>query len=195
MLFSFPMIAMFAWGPAPASYGPVGYTSVATAPTEQVIAQGQMTIVSDDENTRINRQWIEDAISPRPRIFYQVRIQQRIRIRIPRRASRGRQNLSSTSTAQSQKWKTRKIGKCISMNGISGVQISAKENRLVLYMRDSSVIRAELEKNCPARSFYSGFYLEQSSDGQLCIDRDFLLARSGQQCQLDKIRQLVPDDD
>ncbi len=181
MLFSLPMIAMLAWSAMPPGKG---------------VAHGYMTRVSVDDNARINRQFIEQAISPRPNILYQVRIEQRIRIRIPRRNGNSRQTLASLpeQSVERPKMKARKIGKCIAMNGISGVQINASENRLMLYMRDRSIIRADLEKNCPARSFYSGFYLEQSADGQLCVERDLLLARSGQQCELDKIRKMVVDD-
>ena len=194
------MIAMIAWGSVPAEFAPAEFAPADVTVDNNLSAENRSsgrkaTIASDDENIRMNRQWIEDAISPRPRIYFQMRIQQRIRIRIPRRAPpSGRQKRTPDPQANPDKWETRKIGKCVPMNGIEGVQISAKQNRLLFYMRDRSIIRAELEKNCPARSFYSGFYLEQSADGQLCVERDFLLARSGQQCQLDKIRQLVPDD-
>jgi hypothetical protein len=57
------------------------------------------------------------------------------------------------------------------------------------------MVTAELERTCHARDFYSGFYLERNSDGMVCVDRDTLLSRSGTNCKLSRIRQLVPADD
>ena len=123
----------------------------------------------------------------------QMRIERRVVIRIPRTTS-SRQPLSDIRTGQlSRNWEERKIGKCLTMNSIAGVQI-ASNDQMLLYLRDRRVIRAQLEKACRARDFYSGFYLEQSKDGRLCVERDVLHARSGNKCELKRIRQLVPKD-
>ncbi|MEM1132069.1 MAG: hypothetical protein AAGH53_03960 [Pseudomonadota bacterium] len=123
----------------------------------------------------------------------QMRIERRVVIRIPRTTS-NRQPLSDIRTGQlSRNWEERKIGKCLTMNSIAGVQI-ASNDQMLLYLRDRRVIRAQLEKACRARDFYSGFYLEQSKDGRLCVERDVLHARSGNKCELKRIRQLVPKD-
>ena len=138
------------------------------------------------------RSWV-NAIQ-RQEIQRQVRIERRITIRIPR-TSRSRTPLSAINQTQlSKSWKEKKIGKCLPMKSIAGVQISGS-NQLLLYTNDRRMIRARLEKVCRARDFYSGFYLEQSKDGKLCVDRDVLQARSGAKCELERIRQLVPDDD
>lgn len=87
----------------------------------------------------------------------------------------------------------RKVGKCLAIGGIGGVQPD-RGSRLLLYMRDRRLIVAELERSCRAKDFYSGFYLARTPDGQLCVDRDTLLSRSGMNCKLTRLRQLVESD-
>lgn len=182
MMFTYPLLALF---------------SFSAAPADDVVLEGKMEKLTAEERNELPLDQIMSNVTMQPMVIYQVRIERRIRIRIPRRTSTRRSSFSSLADTPRTppKWKARKIGNCIPMNGIAGVQISTTENRLMLYMRDSRIIRADLEKACRARDFYSGFYLEQSKDGQLCVDRDVLLTRSGSRCELDRIRQLVPDDD
>jgi hypothetical protein len=84
----------------------------------------------------------------------------------------------------------RRMGKCIPIGNIAGVQPNGG-NDLILYLRDRRMVRAQLERECRARDFYSGFYLSRSSDGRLCVDRDVLQSRSGANCKLSELRQLV----
>jgi hypothetical protein len=88
----------------------------------------------------------------------------------------------------------RNIGRCVPVTSISGVQPDSG-GRLILFLRDRRMISAVLERACRARDFYSGFYIERTSDGQLCVDRDTLLSRSGANCKLTRIRQLVDADE
>jgi len=165
-----------------ANAGPAG--AVAPPVTEAPIATSE----ADEQHKR----W--QSVLRQPQIHRQVRIERRITIRIPRSSS-SRLPLSSINQRRlSNEWKEKKIGKCLPMKTIAGVQVSGS-NQLLLYTTDRRIIRARLEKVCRARDFYSGFYLEQSADGQLCIDRDILQARSGSKCELERIRQLIPDDD
>ena len=121
--------------------------------------------------------------------WHQVRIQQRVIVRVSPR--RSRQSLIATLPSQRpEAFVERKIGKCLSLNDIVAVQSDA--SRLLLYTRDRRMISAQLEKSCRPRDFYSGFYVEPSKDGKLCIDRDNLRSRSGVSCQLSRIRQLIP---
>ena len=69
--------------------------------------------------------------------------------------------------------------------------IPYRGNRLVLYLRDQRMISVNLEKSCRARDFYSGFYVEKSKDGRLCVDRDKLQSRTGARCEVEAMRQLV----
>jgi hypothetical protein len=86
------------------------------------------------------------------------------------------------------------MGRCVSVSNISGVQPD-NGGRLILFLRDRRMVSAVLERACRARDFYSGFYIERTTDGQLCVDRDTLLSRSGANCKLTRIRQLVDADE
>ena len=86
------------------------------------------------------------------------------------------------------------MGKCVPIRGISSVQIS-RQDRLLLIMRDHRIVSAKLEKSCNVRDFYSGFYVEDSEDGNLCVGRDTLHSRAGVTCELSKLHRLVPADD
>lgn len=120
----------------------------------------------------------------------QVRIEQRIVIRIaPMSASR-----RLPAPAREEGWRERKVGKCVPMQNIARVGIENSE-RLLLRMRNGAIIRASLDKSCRARDFYSGFYVERSRDGRLCVERDMLLSRSGASCSLSRLRRLQPADD
>lgn len=138
------------------------------------------------------------TLDPAPRAMAQVRIEQRIIIRVPR------QSLSQSSlmpvppprrvpVPEPPRFERRKVGKCLAMRDVTGVRV-VNDDMLVLFMRDQRMIEAELEKSCSAREFYQGFYMERSGDGRLCVDRDLLQARSGSKCGVEKLRQLVPED-
>ena len=126
----------------------------------------------------------------------QVRYEQRIIVRIPRRSVTSPVSSAVPTSRRDpaplpRKWTERKAGKCLTVNQIAGVQITG-DNRLLLFMRDRRVMRAELEKSCQASSFYSGFYVERSKDGKLCVERDMLHARSGAKCEMQRLREVVP---
>lgn len=126
----------------------------------------------------------------------QVSIEQRVIIRItPRAPGRATADMFSGMPSEpvTMHFSERKIGKCLPISSIAGVQPD-RANRLFLYTRDRRIIGAELEQTCRARDFYSGFYIANSDDGRLCIDRDELQSRSGANCKLTRIRQLIPDD-
>lgn len=130
-----------------------------------------------------------------PESAWQVRIEQRMTIRISPRASRPVTPDMFVALPDEDDWSNfteRKIGKCLPIGAIAGVQPS-RDSRLLLFLRDRRIVAAELERACRARDFYSGFYLARTSDGQICVDRDTLLSRSGMNCKLTRIRQLVED--
>ncbi|MCT2400652.1 hypothetical protein [Novosphingobium mangrovi (ex Huang et al. 2023)] len=130
-------------------------------------------------------------VEPEP--AWQVHIEQRMQIRItPRAPARMPPDMyvGIPEGDISVQFTERKMGKCLPVSGIAGVQPD-RGSRLLLYMRDRRLVVAELERSCRARDFYSGFYLAKTRDGQLCVDRDRLLSRSGMNCKLTRIRQLV----
>lgn len=125
----------------------------------------------------------------------QVRIEQQMTIRITPRPQPARPNmlLDLPDREIGPRFLERNIGKCVKASGIAGVQ-PGDGNRLLLFMRDRRVVSAQLERACRSRDFYSGFYLSRSNDGQLCVDRDTLLSRSGANCKLTRMRQLIETD-
>jgi hypothetical protein len=139
-----------------------------------------------------------DTLEPTPPSTAQVRIEQRIIIRVPRQ-SLSRSSLMPMApprrmpAPEPPRFDRRKVGKCVAMRDVTGVRV-IDDDMLVLFMRDQRMIEAELEKSCSAREFYQGFYMERSGDGRLCVDRDLLQARSGSKCEVNKLRQLVPED-
>jgi hypothetical protein len=125
-------------------------------------------------------------------VVRQVRIEQRVVIRIAPQPPAARQDLLADLPQRETRPRFEERGKekCVALAGIAGVQ-TGSGNRLVLYLRDRRMISVNLEKSCRARDFYSGFYVEKNKDGRLCVDRDKLQSRTGARCQVDTMRELV----
>jgi hypothetical protein len=125
-------------------------------------------------------------------VAFQVRVQPRVIIRIPRQTAVST-NVGSNSAGKiaAVRYKETKIGKCVVMNRLVGSRPGVKES-LDLVTRDGALIRAYLGHGCRAREFYAGAYMERALDGKLCVDRDLLHARTGAKCEVDKFRLLVP---
>ncbi len=122
----------------------------------------------------------------------QVRIEQRVVVRISPHSTTQRQSLMEElpQHALPPRLEERKMEKCLPVSGIAGVQ-TGSGNRLLLFLRDRRVVTASLEKSCRARDFYSGFYVERNEDGKICVDRDKLQSRTGAKCEISRMRQLV----
>ena len=125
-------------------------------------------------------------------VVQQVRIEQRVVIRITPQPSAARQNLLAEmpQRAATTRFEERGKEKCVPLEDIAGVQ-TGSGNRLVLFLRDRRMLSVNLEKSCRARDFYSGFYVEKSKDGRLCVSRDKLQSRTGASCAVEVMRQLV----
>lgn len=52
--------------------------------------------------------------------------------------------------------------------------------------------RMAFARDCPALSFYQGFYYRRSQQGELCAGRDAVVARSGGECPIASIIPLTP---
>lgn len=122
----------------------------------------------------------------------QVRIEQRVVVRIAPASPAARQNLMAElpQRAMPPRFEEARKEKCVSLEGIAGVQ-TGSGNRLVLFLRDRRMLSVNLEKSCRARDFYSGFYVERNKDGRLCVERDKLHSRTGVRCEVEAMRQLV----
>ena len=124
----------------------------------------------------------------------QVRIEKRVIIRVPRRRPRKSSPMADFSRRSAPvTYKEQKIGKCLPMANILGVQRFG-ERYLDLVTKDRQQIRARLKKKCQARSFYSGFYMEKSGDGKICADRDILHSRTVRNVKLTSFGCLYAND-
>jgi hypothetical protein len=176
--------------PAEAMPGPAQYTVWSQVQqTDLAIPMDQMFPAIDPADQSIF-QLISQSFLPQAQD--QVRIEQRITIRITPAQPAAQPNMLAAlpSRPLRQRMTERDIGRCLPIAGIAGVQASA-DNRLILYLRDSRIVSAALDRTCSARDFYSGFYMQRTSDGQLCVKRDTLQSRSGANCKLSRFRQLV----
>ncbi|VWX51842.1 hypothetical protein [Novosphingobium sp. 9U] len=159
-------------------------------PSVQVYPEQSIPAAASEWPTGAVRSFVPDSA-------WQVHIEQRMTIRVAPRANvpMPRDPLAGVpKRPQRQRISERKMGKCLPIAGIAGVEPNGPDS-LILFMRDRRLVTAQLERSCPSRAFYSGFYLSRSIDGMVCVDRDTLLSRSGSACKLSRIRQLVDDDD
>ncbi|NML93386.1 hypothetical protein [Novosphingobium olei] len=123
-------------------------------------------------------------------VWNQVRIEQRLVIRIAPPRSAGRE-IAQPPPFSSIRFRERKMANCLPVLGIAGVQATT-DSRLLLFMRDRRIVGASLDKQCRAADFYMGFYVQQTQDGLLCVGRDSIHSRSGTTCSVSKLRELIP---
>ena len=128
----------------------------------------------------------------RSEVLGQVRITQRVIIRISPSTPDARQRMMSSLPRRENTAAFEEVDHddCIETAGIAGVT-STRDNRLLFFMRNQDILAAQLERGCTARAFYSGFYVERSEDGRLCVRRDMLQSRAGQSCSLENMTRLV----
>lgn len=119
----------------------------------------------------------------------QVRIEQRVVVRIAPRSPRRSEVLMNANSETKPRYREQKMASCMPVKSIAGVHQDGE--RLIFFMRDRGLVSARLEKRCRARDFYSGFYVERNKDGRLCKKRDILLSRAGTRCELRDLRRLV----
>lgn len=81
--------------------------------------------------------------------------------------------------------------RCISVDGLAGAQLFG-DRAIELSMRSGQRYRLFLARECPALSFYQGFYYKRQKAGQLCAGRDVIGARSGGECPIASIIAVRP---
>ena len=127
-------------------------------------------------------------------IVRQVRLKQRVFIRIAPRGIAARRNMLAELPVRTRRYKERKAERCVNVKRIAGVE-TGNGNRLLLFLEDAEIMSVSLEKACRARDFYSGFYLDQNKDGKMCAERDVLQSRNGARCDIERIMELVAIED
>lgn len=129
-----------------------------------------------------------------PLEFGQVRIEQRVIIRISPGTGAARQqmlaDLQSRGSA-TRAYQEERLEGCIAVANIAGMEPAPEQNRILLFMRDRRILSAALERACNARDYYAGFYVERNDDGQLCARRDTLQSRAGASCKVAQLNRLV----
>lgn len=75
---------------------------------------------------------------------------------------------------------------CISVKYVAGAQLFG-DSAIELTMKNGKRYRMFFARECPALSFYQGFYYRRQKAGQLCAGRDVVGARSGGECQIASI--------
>lgn len=129
----------------------------------------------------------------------QVTIEQRIIIRVPMARPSGagperggRPDRTLRGAPPPLEWEEHKGPKCLPLRSVRAAAITSSRG-VDLILRDSSRVRAHLARDCRAEDLWSGFYLQPTSDGALCADRDSVLARGGASCEIERFRRLVAE--
>jgi len=130
--------------------------------------------------------------SREPEIVAQVRVEQRVVVRISPSSNATRARLMAELPRRQMRaqFQEEAHGDCLAVDSLAGVQ-PLDDHRLLLITRDRSLLTATLEPSCSAQAFYSGFYVEQNDDGQLCVSRDQLQSRAGDACSVSSFQRLV----
>lgn len=76
--------------------------------------------------------------------------------------------------------------RCIGINTIAGAQMFG-DRGLELTMKSGQRYRMFFARDCPALSFYQGFYYKRARAGTLCAGHDAIGARSGGECPIASI--------
>ena len=125
-----------------------------------------------------------------PQVQNQVRIEQRVIIRlVPTSQAARRRLLEPPHGGDPVRYKEKKLGRCVALDEIAG--IAPRDNRLLLFMRDHRLLSVSLERVCDPAAFYLGAYVDRNADGRLCSGRDMLRARTGASCEISRINRLV----
>lgn len=130
----------------------------------------------------------------------QMTIEQRVIIRVPMvhravpppPAPSPRAELDDRRRVGGVDWVERDGPKCIKIGRVVGAAVTS-DNGVDLMLRDKNRIRARFGRGCRADDLYSGFYIQPHDDGALCAGRDRILARSGADCEIVKLKRLVPE--
>jgi len=72
---------------------------------------------------------------------------------------------------------------CVAVDRIAGAVVTS-ERSIELVLVGGERWRMGFREDCPALSYYQGFYYRQTRAGELCAGRDAVLARSGGECPI-----------
>lgn len=86
----------------------------------------------------------------------------------------------------------KKAKDCVKIQDISGFAgvNTPEQDSVDLVLRDGTLLRAKLGRDCQALGFYSGFYVKTNKDQKICAGRDTFRVRSGRSCDVEGFRTL-----
>lgn len=73
--------------------------------------------------------------------------------------------------------------RCIGVDRVAGAVVFG-DHAVELTMKDGSRWRMSFAEECPALSFYQGFYYRRAVAGRLCAGRDAVISRAGGECPI-----------
>ena len=117
--------------------------------------------------------------------YAQITVRQRIIIRVPE----GDRRVVSAGSSLIR-WRESNGPRCVEARRIIGATLGGSSVDLI--MRDNSRVRARLGQRCAGLDYYRGFYVNATTDGRICADRDVIRSRMGGQCEITEFRNLRP---
>ena len=81
---------------------------------------------------------------------------------------------------------------CIDVRGIAGA-IVTDERTIEIRMVTGERWRMGFKQDCPALSYYQGFYYRRTQAGKMCAGRDTIIARSGSECRVHSLSRIAPN--
>lgn len=121
------------------------------------------------------------------KIRQQDQQQQRVTIQVPR------VTITSSATIvvrRAPRVIEKKTKDCVKVQDISGFAGVNTQESVDLVLRDGSLLRAKLSRNCPALGFYNGFYVKTNKDQKICAGRDSIRTRAGRSCDVEALKTL-----
>lgn len=88
-------------------------------------------------------------------------------------------------------WDQRKGPKCLPVASLAAAMLSGPGS-IDFVLTDRRRMRAEMNEDCPALDFYTGFYLQPGDDQMLCREREQIRSRAGTACTVRRFFELVP---
>jgi hypothetical protein len=88
-------------------------------------------------------------------------------------------------------WIEQKGPKCIPAGAIRRSSMSGSE-QVDFILSGGGRVRAKFDEDCHALDFYGGFYLQYGHDQQICVNRDAVMSRIGERCEIERFRILIP---
>ncbi|MEP9357896.1 hypothetical protein [Sphingomonas sp. KR3-1] len=120
-------------------------------------------------------------------IQQQAQQQERVTIQVPR------VTITSSATIiirRAPRIVEKKAKDCLKIQDIAGFAGVNTEDSVDLVLRDGTLLRAKLGRDCAALGAYNGFYIKANKDQKICAGRDAFRTRSGRSCDVDGFRTL-----